>query len=105
VRFTVLVAVLAQLGLCRLAGRRSYERGERYVGAVGDLRSRRDGGAATVHGSEPYAVRLAWLAGGLTGGCSCPFGQDGEFCKHRVAVGLVPLATADEPVEHEKSAT
>jgi uncharacterized Zn finger protein len=88
-RLTGRVAGFGQLDLWRLAGKRSYERGERYVDAVSGLRGGRDGAAATVHGTEPYQVRLTWSAAGLTGECSCPFGQEGEFCKHCVAVGLV----------------
>jgi uncharacterized Zn finger protein len=81
-----------QLDLWRLAGKRSFDRGERYVDAVSDLRDVGGGVVATVQGTEPYQVRLTWTEPGLIGDCSCPFGQDGEFCKHCVAVGLVVLA-------------
>lgn len=34
------------------------------------------------------------------GECSCPYGEDGNFCKHCVAVGLVWLNQADAPTEN-----
>lgn len=56
------------------------------VSGVGDLP---DGVVATVHGSGRYRVRLTGRQDQmLDGECSCPYGQDGNFCKHCVAVGL-----------------
>jgi uncharacterized Zn finger protein len=80
--------------LRRLAGARSYERGVGYVGAVGDLDELPDGVVAVVHGTEPYRVRLRDSGGSLDGDCTCPHSQEGAFCKHCVAVGLVLLADA-----------
>jgi uncharacterized Zn finger protein len=77
-----------QLDLWRLAGKSSYERGEGYVEAVVDLRPTADGVRATVHGYEPYRVSLSWADGRLVGDCSCPYGAEGAFCEHCVAVGL-----------------
>ncbi|GIF14914.1 SWIM zinc finger family protein [Actinoplanes teichomyceticus] len=77
--------------LRRLAGAKSYGRGVDYVGAVGIVDELPDGVAATVEGAEEYVVRLT-RRGGLRGECSCPWGQDGNFCKHCVAVGLSLLA-------------
>ncbi len=34
--------------------------------------------------------------GGLHGSCSCPFGAEGNFCKHCVATGLVALKGGDQ---------
>jgi uncharacterized Zn finger protein len=82
--------------LRRLAGAKSYERGVRYVGQVGDLDELPDGVVGTVHGTEPYRVRLRDRGGSLDGDCTCPYGQDGAFCKHCVAVGLVLLADASK---------
>jgi uncharacterized Zn finger protein len=91
-----------QLDLWRLAGKRSYERGEQYVDAVADLRHLTDGAVATVHGSEPYQVRLSWTTAGLTGDCSCPYAQEeGEFCKHCVAVGLVLIDAAEDDADDD----
>jgi uncharacterized Zn finger protein len=95
-RLTRWVAGFGQLDLWRLAGKRSYERGEGYVDAVTDLRELPGGAVATVHGTEPYEVRLAWSEAGLTGECSCPFSQEGEFCKHCVAVGLLIIDADNE---------
>jgi uncharacterized Zn finger protein len=71
----------------RLAGERSYERGVGYVDYVQSLGELPDGVVATVHGTSAYRVRLR-DDGGLVGECSCPYGQDGNFCKHCVAVSL-----------------
>jgi uncharacterized Zn finger protein len=49
---------------------------------------------ATVYGTDEYRVRLTFSderAGGVRGDCSCPFGAEGNFCKHCVATGLAAL--------------
>jgi uncharacterized Zn finger protein len=89
------VAGFGQSDLWQLAGQRSYERGEQYIGAVMDLRDVHDGVRATVQGSEPYQVQLSWANGELIGDCSCPMGSEGVFCKHCVAVGLVLVDEAE----------
>jgi uncharacterized Zn finger protein len=90
------MAVFGQLDLWRLAGKRSYERGEQYVDAVGELHDVPDGVVANVQGTELYEVRLTWAAPGLAGECTCPFGEEGEFCKHCVAVGLAVIDAAED---------
>jgi uncharacterized Zn finger protein len=95
------MAVFGQLDLWRLAGKRSYERGEQYVDAVGELRDVPDGVAANVQGTELYEVRLTWAAPGLAGECTCPFGEEGEFCKHCVAVGLAVIDAAGDEVDDD----
>ncbi|NUT31798.1 MAG: hypothetical protein HOV79_01865 [Hamadaea sp.] len=70
-----------------LAGDASFDRGLEYVDAVGDVRQLPDGVVASVDGSDRYRVRLR-QRDGLDGDCSCPYGQEGNFCKHCVAVGL-----------------
>ena len=87
-----------QLDLWRLAGKRSYERGEGYLDAVTGLRGIGDGVRATVHGTEPYRVSLSWADNQLAGSCSCPHGSAGAFCKHCVAVGLRWIDQDDESV-------
>lgn len=76
--------------LRRLAGPRSFERGEEYmlVGAVGALDIARASVRAGVQGTDRYRVRLEANREGLHGHCSCPVGREGGFCKHCVAVGL-----------------
>ncbi len=83
------VAWFTDADLRDLAGPRSYERGLAYADVVTGVGDLPDGVVATVHGHGRYRVRLT---GGedqaLEGECSCPYGQDGNFCKHCVAVGL-----------------
>lgn len=58
---------------------------------------RRDGDmiVAQVKGTRAYRVRLWSEAGELAYSCTCPLGEDGEFCKHCVAAGLAWLADWD----------
>ncbi|WP_037609629.1 SWIM zinc finger family protein [Streptacidiphilus rugosus] len=77
------------------AGVRSFERGLEYTGAVSGLEVLEAGATATVHGGSAYRVELGTgRGGGLRGECSCPYGREGHFCKHCVAVGLVLLSRA-----------
>ncbi len=76
--------------LRRLAGERSFDRGEAYFteGAVRSLRPDESSVKATVQGTHRYRVHL-WAEGGDFGyDCNCPIGREGECCKHCVAVGL-----------------
>jgi len=81
-----------------LAGERWFKRGEAYneQGQVQDLTVQRDTISAVVVGSETYRVRLNCRDGRLTYACTCPLGDDGNFCKHCVAVGLAWLDQVDE---------
>ena len=87
--------------LRRLAGERSFERGEAYVadGAVRSLRWREGGVEAKVQGTRTYRVRLWREDGELAHDCTCPVGQEGLFCKHCAAVGLAWHAEDPEPAE------
>jgi uncharacterized Zn finger protein len=82
-------AILAQVR--QLAGASYYARGEAYAadGCVALDIVRGDGVVATVRGTQDYRVKLQWEDGELEGECDCPLGEDGEFCKHQVAVALV----------------
>jgi uncharacterized Zn finger protein len=74
--------------LRRLAGQRSFERGEEYAidGRVERLGVDEDSASATVIGAAPYRVTLHRdPAGTLIGSCTCPVGA---FCKHCVAFGM-----------------
>lgn len=76
--------------LRRLAGSRSFARGEDYFnrGLVRSL-SEHDGAiTAKVKGTHTYTVTLREDDGELDYSCTCPMGDDGSFCKHCVAVGL-----------------
>ncbi|MGH8679788.1 MAG: SWIM zinc finger family protein [Burkholderiales bacterium] len=79
-----------------LAGDRSFARGVGYFrsGAVERLVSRNGRLSARVVGTDIYTAKL-WPDGGrLDWDCTCPMGEDGEFCKHLVATGLAWLAAA-----------
>ncbi|MEJ8650601.1 SWIM zinc finger family protein [Streptomyces sp. MS1.AVA.3] len=82
--------------LTRLAGARSFARGQGYLSDVAELSATDDRITATVYGSEPYHVVLLLAGPRLTGSCDCPYGQDGHFCKHCVAVGLTALDRRDD---------
>ncbi|MFE4589914.1 SWIM zinc finger family protein [Streptomyces laurentii] len=90
---------LTEAKLRSLAGARSFERGLDYTDAVSGVEFDDDRITAFVHGTERYEVELV-LGGtrGPVGECDCPYGQEGNFCKHLVALGLTVLARkADIP--------
>jgi uncharacterized Zn finger protein len=80
----------------QVAGDKSFERGLDYLHAVEDLEI--DGAeiTASVYGNTEYRVCLVFGDELLTGGCSCPYGQDGFFCKHCVAVAMCVLKMGDD---------
>ena len=84
---------LTRDALRKLAGEKSYERGEAYAagGRVGEVAD--DGGHVTaiVRGEMPYRVNLWFASAQVTYKCSCPVGVEGVCCKHCVALGLVWL--------------
>jgi uncharacterized Zn finger protein len=91
--------------LRRRAGTKSFDRAADYLGAVDDLEIGPSGVTAVVIGAAPYEVELTVDGAELTGTCSCPYGQGGNFCKHCVAVGLRVLAgpaPADGPARAER---
>jgi len=83
---------------------RSFERGLGYLSQVGDLRIEGTRVTATVLGSDAYEVRLEYGTSGLHGDCSCPFGVEGNFCKHCVAAGLVALKASSSASPHSQAA-
>jgi uncharacterized Zn finger protein len=88
---------LSRRKLRELAGERYFARGEAYFdeGRVRGLTEYRGKLMARVAGTEDYRVKL-WADGGDIGySCSCPLGDDGEFCKHCVAVGLAWIEGSD----------
>lgn len=89
--------VLSKPKIRERAGDTYYRRGEGYFedGRVGKLEPGEDYVAASVSGSHRYRVKLCNIGGALRGSCNCPLGQDREFCKHQVAVGLAYLASRD----------
>jgi uncharacterized Zn finger protein len=92
----------------RMTGSAYYSRGNAYFsdGRVSwfDL-AEDDRITARVKGTRNYEVRFWQEDGGLGYDCDCPVGQDGEFCKHCVALGLAWLAEDDQtpaPLTAEK---
>jgi uncharacterized Zn finger protein len=80
--------------LRRAAGPTSYARGVGYLDRVKELAVADTWVTAIVHGNDVYRVRLYFngkRADGVRGDCTCPFGAEGNFCKHCVATGLVAL--------------
>ena len=90
--------LITEASLAKLAGERSFARGAGYFasGAVVDLVQTRDAIKARVLGSDEYRVELRPARGALAASCTCPVGDEGEFCKHAVAAGLAWLGRADE---------
>jgi uncharacterized Zn finger protein len=78
---------------------RIYERGVRYH-AEGRVEPEAGSGErlrATVRGTVPYTVELWVDRGNPVWSCSCPYAEDGAFCKHCVAVGLL-VASGPDPI-------
>ena len=86
-------AFLERRNLHRMAGARSFERGEDYFlnRQVKTLAGEEGTITAKVQGTRPYRVELWIEEDDLEYSCTCPVGADGEFCKHCVAVGLAWL--------------
>src|SRR5580704_11986582 len=78
------------------AGARSFERGLDYLRDVEDLDVASTQITACVYGSSKYRVRLAFGDEVLSGSCTCPYSQEGFFCKHCVAVGLAVLELGED---------
>lgn len=82
---------LTEADLRNAASLPSYERGLGYLSQVEDLEIDGTRITATVYGNDAYQVRLTCGEWGVEGDCTCPFGEEGNFCKHCVAVGLAAL--------------
>jgi len=80
------------------AGATAFGRGEGYyeTGRVGNLRFHTHGVQAKVSGRHVYQVRLDW-SDGFDYRCNCPMGEQGDCCKHCVAVGLAWLNNDKKP--------
>ena len=96
-----LVDVLTLRAIQKLADTGTLARGTAYFndGAVGLLDADECEVRASVQGTQRYRVRLAGGSDGeLEYECDCPFGDDGTFCKHAVAVAVSWLENAGEEV-------
>ncbi|HKO43738.1 MAG TPA: SWIM zinc finger family protein [Pyrinomonadaceae bacterium] len=80
-----------------LAGDRWFARGEAYLqqGRVSVLTEHEGTLAATVRGTRNYEVSLRVDEDGLQFSCSCPLGDDEQFCKHCVAVALACMYSSE----------
>lgn len=90
--------LITEGALRTLAGDRAFARGAAYFesGAVADLVDTGKAIKARVIGSDEYEVRLWPDRGVLDYSCTCPVGDDGDFCKHAVAAGLAWLAQRED---------
>ncbi|HEX9458933.1 MAG TPA: SWIM zinc finger family protein, partial [Thermoanaerobaculia bacterium] len=95
-----LVRLIEPSNLRKLAGTRSFERGEEYaaIGAVTQIVEDRGTVAAKVQGTRTYLVSITADVGRLAFACNCPRGDDGDFCKHCVAVCLAWLDQRRAPI-------
>ncbi|WP_051711887.1 SWIM zinc finger family protein [Spirillospora albida] len=85
------MALYTKDDILRQAGGKSYDRGIAYIDAIEELSADDKYVDAAVRGSELYEVRIHLRSRGLHGECDCPWGEEGNFCKHCVAVALVYL--------------
>jgi len=85
---------LSPTKLKELAGETVFARGESYFNsaAVSRMKMADDVLSAWVAGSYPYTVKLWEAEGGIEYECACPHADEGNFCKHCVAVGLAWLS-------------
>ncbi|MGW7364063.1 SWIM zinc finger family protein [Streptomyces sp. NPDC054841] len=96
---------LTEANLKALAGARSFERGLGYLDAVTGIEVGGDWITATVHGTEQYRVKLLFDGStDMAGECDCPYGLEGNFCKHLVALGLTLLARRESLPQQRKGA-
>ncbi|MBV7697289.1 SWIM zinc finger domain-containing protein [Streptomyces sp. TRM70350] len=96
---------LTEANLKTLAGARSFERALGYLDAVSVVEVGDGWVTASVHGTDRYEVELTLDGpGGLSGACDCPYGLEGNFCKHLVALGLTVLAQRESLPRQRKAA-
>ena len=95
---------MTRAALVEVAGPVYFARGEEYydIGAVNSIRERDGVIRATVDGTNTYRTILTFDGKTVDGQCSCPLGQDLEFCKHLVATGLQYIAQEKGRVRTEK---
>jgi uncharacterized Zn finger protein len=81
-----------------LAGDLWFARGEAYFqeDRVKELIEHNGKRSAIVTGTRDYRVRLWMDATGLFYSCTCPLGDDEQFCKHCVAAALAWIHTSKD---------
>ncbi|HUJ58185.1 MAG TPA: SWIM zinc finger family protein [Kofleriaceae bacterium] len=101
-----IATILHRSTLAVMVGNRTFERGERCFteGRVGNVVATRGELRGLVRPSEPqrreYAVRIWVRDDGIAFECTCPIGQDRQFCKHAIAIALAHLARDTPEREH-----
>lgn len=85
--------------LIHFAGAKSYHRGVGYVSQVSGLAFDGRTVRGTVAGTHVYRVELTPTRRGMEWDCDCPWAEEGNFCKHCVALGLVYLNDSEHAVE------
>ncbi|MCK4966850.1 hypothetical protein KAS50_07455 [bacterium] len=81
---------LTKENIRNLCDKRSFSRGKNYLHEkrVLDIKEFKGQITASVQGTHKYRV-IFWIEDGLFEyACNCPYGSEGVFCKHCVAVGL-----------------
>lgn len=81
---------LSRESLMDLAGHKSFDRGLDYLGRISGLRTGQGVVRATVAGRRRYRVRVT-TESAFSWHCECPWAEEGNCCKHVVAVCLVYL--------------
>lgn len=82
------------------------ERGRNYyyVGAVTEFQKTKNGYRAIVEGTEDYEVEIEIEEGNICDMyCSCPYAEDGNYCKHMAAVLYKMEETEGEENEIEET--
>lgn len=94
-------SILHKDSLKALADSRSYVRGRDYFerGRVKAVAREKSSLTGVVVGGTAYAVRLWVNDSNLAYSCSCPQGEEGNFCKHCVALSFAWLAQAAQEAE------
>ncbi len=85
------MAELTERLLLEEAGDLSFERGQDYVKYVVGLRVTDKRAHASIQAKRVYQVELDWAQKDVRCLCTCPFFEQGFFCKHLVAVGLAAI--------------
>ncbi|GAA1108827.1 SWIM zinc finger family protein [Nocardiopsis metallicus] len=85
--------------LVHMAGAKSYHRGVDYVSQVSGVTFDGRTVRGTVAGTHTYLVELTPTRRGMEWDCDCPWAEEGNFCKHCVALGLVYLYDSEHAVE------
>ena len=85
------MAGLTERLLLEEAGDLRYERGQDYVKYVVGLRVTGKRAYASIQAKRVYQCELDWAQKDIRCLCTCPFFDQGFFCKHLVAVGLAAI--------------